>query len=544
MISTYDFIVVGAGSAGCVLASRLTENGKYTVLLLEAGPKDSYPWIHIPIGYAKTMFHRVYNWGFYTEPETGMHNRRLYWPRGRCLGGSSSINGLIYVRGQAEDYDHWAALGNSGWSWRDVLPYFIKSEHNTRGAGPYHGVDGPLWSSDIVGKHELMDAIIRGGQELGVPRNDDFNGAQQEGVGFYQLFTRRGLRCSTAVAYLRPAAKRTNLRIETDAQVTELIFLGTQVRGVKYEQLGVTYQARAAREVILSAGALQSPQLLQLSGIGSASFLRQFGIPVIKDLPGVGENLQDHLQLRLMYKVSKPITTNDQMSSLYGQIRMGVQYLLMRSGPLAVGINEAGLFTKVMPESKTPDIQFHFASLSADLAGAKPHVWSGCTFSVCQLRPESRGTVMIKSPHARDAPAMRPNYLSTDFDRRCAVEGMKFARRLAATPALLPYISGEYRPGAGAITDDDLLEFAREYGATIFHPSGTCKMGVDMMSVVDERLRVHGVQGLRVVDCSVMPTLVSGNTNAPVVMIAEKASDMVLADQGQSVSIQKELRAA
>jgi choline dehydrogenase len=542
--NTYDFIVVGAGSAGCVLANRLSENGKYTVLLLEAGPKDSYPWIHIPIGYAKTMFHKVYNWGFYTEPEAGMHNRKLYWPRGRCLGGSSSINGLIYVRGQAEDYDHWAALGNNGWSWRDVLPYFIKSEHNTRGAGPYHGADGPLWSSDIGGKHELMDAIIRSGQELGVPRNDDFNGAQQEGVGYYQLFTRRGRRCSTAVAYLRPAEKRPNLRIETNAQVTELVLQGTRVLGVKYEQHGAVCEARAAREVILSAGALQSPQLLQLSGIGRASFLRPFGIPVVKDLPGVGDNLQDHLQLRLMYKVSKPITTNDQLGSLFGQLRMGVQYVFMRSGPLAVGINEAGLFTRVLPQSKTPDIQFHFASLSADMAGAKPHDWSGCTFSVCQLRPESRGTVMIKSRDARQAPAMRPNYLSTEVDRRCAVEGIKFARRLAATPALQPYISEEYRPGADAVTDHDVLEFAREYGATIFHPSGTCKMGTDPMAVVDERLRVHGVQGLRVVDCSVMPTLVSGNTNAPVVMMAEKASDMILMDQGLSIPIQKELSVA
>jgi len=536
MSNTYDFIVVGAGSAGCVLANRLSENGRYSILLLEAGPKDNYPWIHIPIGYGRTMFHKVYNWGFYTEPEPGMHNRKMYWPRGRCLGGSSSINGLIYVRGQAEDYDHWAALGNKGWAWKDVLPYFIKSEHNSRGTSAYHGGDGPLWCSDIEERHELMDAIIRAGEELGVPRTDDFNGARQDGVGYYQLFTRRGWRCSTAVGYLRPAQKRPNLRIETDAQATGLIFEGTRATGVKYEQNGTLHNSHAAREVILATGALQSPQLLQLSGIGRASFLQSMGIPVVKDLPGVGENLQDHLQLRVMYKVRKPITTNDELRSLWGQMQMGLKYVFQRRGPLAIGINQGGLFTRALPESKTPDIQFHFASLSAEMAGAKPHPWSGCTFSVCQLRPESRGTVMIQSRDPKRAPAMQANYLSTEVDRRCAVAGIKFARRLAATSALQPYIAEEYRPGAAASTDEELLEFAREYGATIFHPSGTCKMGSDPMAVVDARLRVHGVRGLRVVDCSVMPTLVSGNTNSPVVMMAEKASHMILADVRRPLS--------
>jgi choline dehydrogenase len=530
MNDTYDFIVVGAGSAGCVLANRLSENGNYSVKLLEAGPKDSYPWIHIPIGYGKTMFHKVYNWGFYTEPEPAMHNRKMYWPRGRCLGGSSSINGLIYIRGQAEDYDHWAALGNKGWAWKDVLPYFIKSEHNSRGASMYHGADGPLWCSDIEEKHELMDAIIRAGEELGVPRTNDFNGARQEGVGYYQLFTRHGWRCSTAVGYLRPAKKRSNLQIETGAHVTGLIFEGSRVVGVQYEQHGNMLKAHAAREVILAAGALQSPQLLQLSGIGPGALLQSLDIPVVKDLPGVGANLQDHLQLRIMYKVSKAITTNDELRNLWGQMHMGLKYVFRRRGPLAIGINQGGLFTRVLPESKTPDIQFHFASLSAEMAGAAPHAWSGCTFSVCQLRPESRGTVMIKSRNPRQAPAMQPNYLSTERDRRCAVEGIKFARKLAATSALRPYIAEEYRPGAAASSDDELIEFARAYGATIFHPSGTCKMGSDPMAVVDERLRVHGIQGLRVVDCSVMPTLVSGNTNSPVVMMAEKASHMILVD--------------
>lgn len=529
-IATFDFIVVGAGSAGCVLANRLTASGRYSVLLLEAGPRDDYLWIHIPIGYGKTMFHPVYNWGFYTEPEPGMHNRRIYWPRGRCLGGSSSINGLIYIRGQPEDYDHWAALGNRGWAWKDVLPYFIRSEHNTRGASPYHGDQGPQWCSDIRERHELMEAIIRGANELGVPRNDDFNGPTQEGVGYYQLFTRNGRRCSSAVGYLKPAQGRSNLRVETQALATQIVFEGSRAAGVRYEQRGRVRQARAAREVILSAGALQSPQLLQLSGVGRASFLQDMGIAVVKDLPGVGENLQDHLQLRLMYKVKKPITTNDELRSLWGRVKIGLKWMMFRKGPLAIGINQGGLFTRVLPESKTPDIQFHFATLSADMAGGDPHPWSGCTFSVCQLRPASRGTVMIKSRDPKVPPAMRPNYLSAEVDRRCAVASIRFARRLARTKALEPYLGEEYKPGDEAQTDEDLLEFAREYGATIFHPSGTCKMGSDPMAVVDERLRVHGLAGLRVVDCSIMPTLVSGNTHAPVVMIAEKASDMILED--------------
>lgn len=529
---TFDYIVVGAGSAGCVLANRLSEGGRYRVLLLEAGPKDRYIWIHIPIGYGRTMFHPAYNWGFYTDPDPGMHNRRIYWPRGRCLGGSSSINGLIYVRGQAQDYDRWARLGNRGWAWQDVLPYFIESEHNSRGAGEYHGDQGPLWASDIGERHELMEAIIRAGNELGVPRNDDFNGARQEGVGYYQLFTRNGWRCSTAVAYLKPARSRSNLAVETGAHATQILFEGSRATGIRYEQNGVPRQARAAREVVLSAGALQSPQLLQLSGVGRGSFLQQMGVPVVKDLPGVGENLQDHLQLRLMYKVSKPITTNDELRTWYGRMKIGLKWALLRKGPLAIGINQGGMFTRVLPESSTPDIQFHFASLSADMAGAAPHPWSGCTFSVCQLRPESRGTVMIRSRHPREAPSMQPNYLSAETDRRCAVESMKFARRLAQAPSLRPYIHDEYRPGGDVQSDQELLEFAREYGATIFHPSGTCKMGRDPMAVVDERLRVHGVAGLRVVDCSIMPTLVSGNTNSPVVMVAEKASDMILEDTG------------
>ncbi len=526
----YDYIVVGAGSAGCVLANRLSADGRNRVLLLEAGPKDNYVWIHIPIGYGKTMFHQVYNWGFYTEPEPNMHGRKIYWPRGRGLGGSSSINGLISIRGQSDDYDRWAQLGNPGWDWKSVLPYFIKSEHNSRGASATHGGDGPLWSSDIVEKHELMEAIIRGAEELGVRRTDDFNSGNQEGVGYYQLFTHNGWRISAAAAYLKPARSRKNLHIETDAHATGLIMEGRKATGVRYRQNGAIRAAKASREVILSAGSLQSPQLLQLSGIGPAELLRQNGIEVVHELKGVGQNLQDHLQFRLMYRVSKPITTNDDLRSWFSQARIGLQWLLKGTGPLGIGINQGGLFTRILPGSKTPDIQFHFGTLSADQAGGKPHPWPGCTFSVCQLRPESRGSVEIKSADPMEPPAMRPNYLSTETDRHCAIEAIKYARKLASTKALKPYLVSEYKPGADVQTDNEILEFARENGATIFHPAGTCKMGSDSMAVTDARLRVRGIAGLRVVDCSIMPTLVSGNTHAPAVMIAEKASDMILED--------------
>ena len=363
-----------------------------------------------------------------------------------------------------------------------------------------------------------------------MPRNNDFNGVQQEGAGYYQLFTRDGWRCSASVAYLKPARARPNLRIETDAHATALVMQGRRATGVRYRQGGVEREARAHREVLLAAGALQSPQLLQLAGIGPASLLKQHGIPVVHDVPEVGANLQDHLQARVMYKVTRPITINDDLRSLAGRVRMGWQWLARRSGPLAIGINYGGLFARVMPESATPDVQFHFAALSAEMAGAKTHPWPGCTFSVCQLRPTSRGTVTIKSRDPLDAPAMQPNYLSTEADCRTMIEGVKLARRLAQTSALGELIASEYRPGDAARSDDEILEFVRNYGATIFHPVGTCRMGSDDAAVVDPHLKVRGVSGLRVADASIMPTLVSGNTHAPVVMIAEKAADMILDD--------------
>ncbi|MEX0730823.1 MAG: choline dehydrogenase [Aquisalimonadaceae bacterium] len=531
---TFDYIVIGGGTAGCILASRLTENGTYSVLLLEAGPTDKYSWIHIPIGYAKTMFHATYNWGFYTEEEPELNGRKLYWPRGRVLGGSSSINGLIYIRGQAEDYDAWAEAGNAGWAWKDVLPYFRKLEGNERGDSEYHGGSGPLACSDIHERHELMDAIIRAGNELDVPTTDDFNGPSQEGVGYFQLFTRRGWRCSAAVGYLKPARGRKNLRVETDARVTRILFEGKRATGVEYQQAGKTVLATAAREVILSAGAVQSPQILELSGVGQSQVLEDNGIQRVADLPGVGENLQDHLQFRLMFRCKKPITTNDDLNSWWRRMGIGLKYILHRSGPMAIGINHGGLFTKVLPESTTPDVQFHFAAMSAEVAAGKPHTFPGFTFSVCQLRPSSRGSIHIKSDDPQAAPAIRANYLSTDLDWRCALAAVRFAQALAHSKSMEPYTESDYRPGPEAVTDDDLKEFCREHSATIFHPAGTCKMGEDGSAVVDSRLRVHGLAHLRVVDCSIMPTLVSGNTNAPVAMIAEKAATMILEDAGNS----------
>jgi len=538
----YDHIVVGAGSAGCVMAARLSEDPATRVLLLEAGPPDTSPWIHLPIGYGKTMWDPAVNWCFHTEPDPGMNGRRIYWPRGKTLGGSSSINGLIYIRGQREDFDEWAACGNAGWGYEDVLPYFKRSECNQRGADAWHGDAGPLRVSDIGARHELIEAFIEGAAQCGVPRTEDFNGARQEGAGYYQLTTSRGLRWSAARAYLRPARRRPNLTVHTGAMAGQVLLQGRRARGVRYRlggragQGGVPREARCRGEVVLCAGALQSPQLLQLSGIGPAPLLSDKGIGVVHDLPGVGENLQDHLQIRLIVECSKPITTNDQLRTPWGKARIGLQWLLARSGPLAVGINQGGCFMRALPDEgggpARPDIQFHVATLSADMAGGQVHPFSGFTMSVCQLRPSSRGHVRIKSADPDEPPAMVPNYLSTELDRRTAVAAVKAARAIAAAPALAPYVRREVKPGPEAMDDVALLEFCRNQGATIFHPSGTCAMGADPAAgaVVDARLRVHGVQGLRVVDCSVMPTLVSGNTHAAAVMMAEKAAEMMKED--------------
>ncbi|HVG04490.1 MAG TPA: choline dehydrogenase [Burkholderiaceae bacterium] len=534
--SSFDYVIVGAGSAGCVLAARLSEDPATRVLLLEAGPRDRSIWIHLPMGYGKTMWDARYNWRFQTDPEPSMNGRRIYWPRGKTLGGSSAINGLIYIRGQREDYDQWRALGNVGWSYADVLPYFIRNECNERGASPFHGDKGPLKVSNIAHKHVLIEAFIDGAATLGIPRTDDFNGQTQLGAGYFQLTTRNGWRSSAATAYLGPARRRSNLRIETDAHATALVFEGRRAVGVRYRQGGRDFEARCSREVLLAAGALQSPQLLQLSGIGPAALLAQHGIDVVHDLPGVGENLQDHLQIRLIYECTKPITTNDELRSLFGRVKIGLQWLIARRGPLAIGINQGGCFMHALDGSATPDIQFHVATLSADVAGGAVHPFSGFTLSIYQLRPASRGRVAINSRDPMEPPSMRPNYLTEEIDRRTTVAGMRAARAIAQSEPMRPFVRREVNPGPAATDDAALLEFARNHGATIFHPSCTCKMGNDPMAVVDARLRVHGIAGLRVVDCSIMPVLISGNTNAPVMMIAEKAVDMIREDARRAPS--------
>ncbi len=527
--SSFDFLVVGAGSSGCVLANRLSEDPTNSVCLIEAGPKDRSPWIHLPIGYAKTMWDPKLNWKFETEPDPGMNNRQIYWPRGKTLGGSSSINGLIFIRGQKEDYDLWRDLGAKGWGWDDVLPYFKKAEGNDRLGEPLHSKSGPLKASSILKKHPLVEAFKKTANQLGVPNTEDFNNLTQEGVGYYQLTTHKGLRCSTAAAYLKPIKKRQNLTILTNSQACKIIFEDKKAVGIEIIRDGVKSIVRANKEVILSAGAILSPQLLQLSGVGPAPLLREFNIPIVKDLPGVGENLQDHLQYRLIYELNQPISTNDQLSSWFGQLQMGLDWLLFRGGPLSIGINQGGLFTRVMKDSKTPDIQFHLATLSAEMAGGKVHPFSGFTMSVCQLRPESRGYVRIQSADPLTPPKMFANYLSTQYDRDTSIAAIKYARKIAQTEPIRSLITREVKPN-NPQSDEEILEFCRNTGATIFHPTGTCQMGSDdnPMAVLDAELKVRGVEGLRVVDCSAMPTVPSGNTNWPAVMLAERASDLIL----------------
>jgi choline dehydrogenase len=529
----FDFIIVGAGSAGCVLANRLSASGRNRVALVEAGPRDRSLWIHLPIGYGKTMWHPKLNWRFYTEPDPNMEGRRIYWPRGRVLGGSSSINGLIAIRGQPGDYERWHDLGNTGWGWNDVLPYFIKLENNAElRDDQLHGSGGPIPISSITRQDELIEAFIAAAGNCGIPRTRDFNGTSQEGAGYYQLTTRKGWRVSAAQAYLRPAERRGNLAIITDAHVARVIIEQRRAAGVTCRIGGQLRDLRARRGVVLAAGALQSPQLLMLSGIGPAAHLRAHGIELVVDRNDVGRNLQDHLQVRLIYRCSKPITTNDALRSVIGRLRMGIAWLFSGAGPLAVGINQGGLFTRVLPHSRSPDIQFHVATLSADMAGGKVHDFSGFTFSVCQLRPESTGSVTLASPDPFQPPKIHAKYLAAETDRRCITAGMGLARKLAATQPLSDYIAAEVIPGADCVTEADLLAFARRHGATIFHPAGTCRMGSDDTAVVDPRLRVRGIDALWVADCSIMPTLVSGNTHLPAVMIGEKASDMIAEDCG------------
>ncbi|OLB70287.1 MAG: choline dehydrogenase [Alphaproteobacteria bacterium 13_2_20CM_2_64_7] len=528
----FDYIVVGAGSAGCVLANRLTASGRHRVLLLEAGGHDRNIWIHVPLGYGKLFTNPKVNWLYTSEPEAELNNRRIIQPRGKVLGGSSSINGLLYIRGQPADFDHWRQLGNSGWSFDDVLPYFRRAEDQQRGEDALHGMGGPLAVSDVCEPHPLCEAFIAAAQQAGFPRNDDFNGPTQEGAGYFQLTARRGRRCSTAVGYLRPARRRPNLTIVSNALAGRILFSGRRAVGVEYRHGETTRVAHANAEVILAGGTFNSPQLLQLSGLGPAPLLQSLGINVIADMPGVGADLQDHLQVRMQYRCTERITMNDVIHSWRHRAGAGLRYALFRKGLLAIGAGYAGGFFRTSPMAATPDVQVHFIIFSAEAAGAALHPFPGFIASVCQLRPESRGFVRIKSADPRQPPAIQPRYLSSPVDRNTVVAGMKLLRRIMCQPTMRRYIAEERAPDPRCTSDAELLEFARATGTTVFHPTSTCRMGRDPTAVVDDRLHVHGIERLRVVDGSVMPTVVSGNTNAAIVMIAEKGADMILQDAG------------
>ena len=503
----YDYVIVGAGSAGCVLANRLSE--KSNVLLLEAGPKDTNFWIHVPLGYGKLFTRKDVNWAYESEPEPALNGRRVFTPRGKVLGGSSSINGLVYIRGQPEDYDGW---GIRGWDFRSLEPYFVKAE-------------AQLKVSDLE-RHELCEAFIASAQALGVPRIDDFNGPTQEGTAYYRATAYRGRRRSTAAAYLRPAWKRPTLRVEVDALATRVIFEGTRATGVEYRQDGQRKQALAAKEVILSGGAFNSPQLLELSGVGSRKRLEELGIPVVHDSAQVGERLQDHFYVRTFWRSRKAITLNDDMASLWRKAGIGLRYLLMKTGPLTISAGHAAAFIRTRPELKRPDAQIYFINFSTAKRGGILHPHSGFTSAVSQLQVESRGSSHIRSRDAAEAPAIRYNYLATETDRRVMIEGLKFIRRICATPPMRDYVAGEYMPGERVRTDEDWLAYCREMGETVFHPTSTCSMG----AVVDEKLKVKGLSNLRVVDASVMPAVPSGNINAAVIAVAEKAADLIRAE--------------
>ncbi|HZQ15060.1 MAG TPA: choline dehydrogenase [Pseudolabrys sp.] len=530
MSETFDYIIVGAGSAGCVLANRLTASGRHRVLLMEAGGPDRNIWIHIPLGYGKLFHNPKVNWLYKTEPEPELDNRQIIQPRGKVLGGSSSINGLLYVRGQHEDFDRWRQLGNKGWGFADVLPYFRRAEHQERGDDEWHGRGGPLAVSNVSEPHPLCEAFIEAAQQAGHPRNDDFNGARQEGAGYFQLTAKNGRRWSTAVGYLKPARRRPNLKVETNTLATRVLLSGRRAVGVEYRQGGTTKTAHAKAEVIVAGGAFNSPQLLQLSGLGPADLLRSHGIAVIADMPGIGADLQDHLQIRMLYRCTEPITMNDVINNWRHRYRAGLRYILSRKGLLTIGAGYAGAFLRTRPELDTPDVQLHFLIFSADTAGAGLHPFPGFMVSVCQLRPESRGFVRIKSNDPAQAPAIQPRYLSSRFDCDTVVAGMKQLRGIMAKPAMRRYIAEERAPGDACASDAELLAYARATGTTVYHPTSTCRMGPDPQAVVDERLRVRGIGALRVIDASIMPTVVSGNTNAAVIMIAEKGADLILED--------------
>ena len=533
----FDYIIVGAGSAGCVLANRLTADGKTTVLLLEAGGKDTNPMIHIPIGYATTLKDPKVNWLYETEADPTSGNRPHVWPRGKVLGGSSSINGLLYVRGQAADFDQWAQLGCTGWSHSDVLPYFRRAEGNERlGKDASHGGDGPLNVSDPRDTHLISDAVIKAGVEAGLPFNDDVNGESQDGISYFQMTVKNGRRWSMAMAYLRPALKRNNLTLEVHAQAEKVVLDGKKAVGVRYTQNGRSVEARARHEVILSGGAINSPQLLELSGIGDPDVLAAAGVPVVHALKGVGGNLQDHYVVGVTFRLHDCISVNE-LSRGWRLVREVARYATQRKGLLTLSAAHIQAYVRTRPGLSGPDVQYHILPATMDIEAAALtgklglERLPGLTIAPCQLRPESRGSIHIKTAAPLDRPAIRPNYLSDPTDQTTIVAGLRWARKLAGQPALSQWMGAETRPGAASQTDAELLEYAQQSGTTIYHPVGTAAMGRtdDPMSVVDPQLRVHGITGLRVVDASIMPRLVSGNTNAATVMIAEKAAEMILA---------------
>jgi len=521
-----DFVVVGAGSAGCAVAARLSEDPTTKVVLLEAGDADTNRWIHIPLGFGKTFADPSVNWCYETEPDPGAADRRVFWPRGKVLGGSSSINGMVYIRGQAEDFDHWRQLGNTGWSFEDVLPYFKRSEHQVRGADGFHGTGGPLSVSDVA-RHPICEAFIAATSELGFPRNDDFNGATQDGAGYHQTTTRNGKRCSTAVGYLRPAMHRPNLRVVTGAMTERITFDGRRATGAAFRRDGRLRTAFAASEVILCSGAVNSPQLLMLSGIGPQRHLAEFGVAVVQHLPGVGQSLQDHYSAPVKLKSRLPVTVNDVMLSNARKLKAGLEYYMFHRGPLAMISSPAALFARTRPELASPDIKISISPFSAERPQDGLHRFSGFTSIAYQLRPESRGEIKLKSPDPFDAPAVHPNYLATETDQRTIVAGLKLVRRILANPHLQHFIASEFQPGPEIESDEQLLDYARRRGGTVYHPTSTCKMGSDPLAVVDAELKVHGIGGLRVADASIMPTVVSGNTNAATIMIGEKLADTV-----------------
>jgi choline dehydrogenase len=530
---TFDYIVSGAGSAGAAVAARLSECGRYRVLLLEAGPPDSNPWIHIPLGFAKTYVDARVNWKFESAPHPKLNGRQIYVPRGKTLGGTSSINGMVYMRGHARDYDGWRQQGCVGWDWDGVLPYFKKAQNQARGASELHGVGGPLNVSDTPTRSELADALIESAASLGLPRTEDFNGKSQEGAGYYQTTTGRNRRWSSAKAYLAPARSRANLVIRPDSQATRILFEGTRAVGIEYRSTMGLRRALARREVIVSGGAYGAPQLLQLSGLGPADHLREMDIPVIRDMPAVGSNLHDHFGIYLMWRCSKPITMNDLENSWPRKIMAALRYGLRRDGPMAINGIRAGVFARSDDSLERPDIQINlleWSTLERSINRVVPHPFPGFTLGPVHLAPDGRGTVRLSSPDPLAPPRITFGFLGSEYDMRAMVSGVKLARALASQPAMRAYAIEELVPGPAAASDADLEAFVRETGVTNHHPTSSCAMGVGSNSVVDPRLRVHGIDGLRVADASIMPSVVAGNTNAPSIMIGEKAAAMILED--------------